>query len=177
MSSLSDFEIIKKKRQPVLKVHYYDEKGPKINFWTSELISFLFILTAQFAHIYIMMFPSKMWAEGSLILISITILHLLGAAHVILQAFHIKQYMKYTGIKKVMDYLTIIEAGLILFLGGLEIYLLYWTKDINSQIEAAFVGFALFQLITTLPQIGVTFIYMSFGVDSEASRKPDFELF
>jgi hypothetical protein len=121
------------------------------------------------AHLILMIFPSKMWADFSIVLLSLTLYHIYGALHCCLEAWRVKGYLKLTCLRIFNDCLAYFSITGYIFFIIYELYLIYFTTDISSMVMSSFLGYALIMSITGIPQIFVTIMF-NFGYNKD--KKP-----
>ena len=124
-----------------------------------------YIITGMIAlclvgHLYLMIGPSQNWAHGSMILICFTLLHIVGAAHVLCVAWQVKEYIEIPKLMQVAHVLTMLEVIVYVFCIIFELLLVYMSEDVASMIAETFVGYLLILSMTMVPQVLMSMVFM-----------------
>ena len=112
------------------------------------------VFGCQLLHLYLMVGPSKKWAGGSILLLTLSAIHLAGAYNAFMVIFKNATYFhEYHCLRTFFLIVSIVE--LCLFVLGLfyEMYLIYFTDDFVNMAMTAYLGYVLIISLSALPQI------------------------
>ena len=127
-----------------------------------SIIYFPTVLVLNAFHIYIMIWLSDFWAEGSFILYMNTAFHLMQSFFSILLVYKDSDYLYRFKDLRVLSLISAYFTLLVYILGIiLEIYLIYEMQQVAGFLAALYLGYILLIDITIVPESAVIVIYES----------------